>query len=188
MPGVISKTWYQFRVSEMVRKRGVRVWEEGAHLALQLKQTSKNLAPWKPPYFWMEKRDSCVDPISWQRRVWNLEGRDFMKFTILIAVWRTSLRSGSSVLDARASLWIKQWVNLMCGATLRTLAFSPLVFPSIAPAPSVHMLMQSSQFSPASSIQPLRQLKMSPPVHLPSSREQNFFVKFPVITVANKYH
>ena len=55
-----------------------------------------------------KRRDSCVDPISRQRRAKSLEfsGRDFMKFTILIAVWRILLRSGSSVLDARASLWI----------------------------------------------------------------------------------
>ena len=76
------------------------------------------------------RSDSWVAPISWHRMAKSLvlRGRDLMRLTIFTVVWRTSSSSGSSVFAAKASLWIRQWVNLMCGATLRTFELWVLYF------------------------------------------------------------
>uniref|UniRef100_A0A0K2UWQ7 Uncharacterized protein n=1 Tax=Lepeophtheirus salmonis TaxID=72036 RepID=A0A0K2UWQ7_LEPSM len=71
-----------------------------------------------------------------------------------------------------------QCVKFMCGATCNTLAFSPFFFPSIAPAPSVHTPMQFSQNSPFSFSLLSSFSKMSSPVHVPSSGEQNSMSSF----------
>ena len=68
-----------------------------------------------------------------------LSGRVFMQLTIFIAVSRICLNFGSSVLLARDSLWIIQSVKFTCGATCKTLTFSPFFSPaSLQSCPHTH--------------------------------------------------
>ena len=77
---------------------------------------------------------------------------------------RTCLSSGSSVLLARDSLWITQCVECTCGATCKTLAFSPAFSPRSAPVLSPHTPRQFFEDSPSS----YSFVKMSSPVHVHS--------------------
>ena len=86
----------------------------------------------------------------------------------------------------RVKLWFKCFVckrfsvnNTVCGkftcdATCKTLAFSPLFFPSIAPALFLHTPIQFSEDSPSS----FSFVKMSSPVHIHSGARSKTALRF----------
>lgn len=70
-------------------------------------------------------------------------GCDLMKLTVVIISSNTLLRTPGKVFATVASLWIRQWWNLITEFTSCTVAMKPFTLPVVDDAPSVQTWFQS---------------------------------------------
>ena len=118
----------------------------------KFKDSSCRITAGKPPNRCVEKETLMfrTDILTEPCKSREFRAEVFMKFTILMILFKHDINSEGSTLVQSANLWINQWTKVSFAATFFTYAWNPDFRSSIAGAPSVvhpTNIFQSSSFS-----------------------------------------